>query len=175
MVQPEPKEQEARSPKAAYTFSTFSVDVYVNGNCKSKAEPGPCSEREGCMQPVMSVAEISEFLDREFPQIHAGGRVYAIDAISPGEAVVRLSANEMHLRPGGTLLLNVVDNLPRNCEGTLAGPFRKSANSRNGHARFHSDTCILRFQDQSPPHQGTVGRTRLQYHRPCLQHPINLS
>ncbi len=55
------------------------------------------------MQPVMSVAEISEFLDREFPQIHAGGRVYAIDAISPGEAVVRLSANEMHLRPGGTV------------------------------------------------------------------------
>ncbi|WP_346913949.1 PaaI family thioesterase [uncultured Roseibium sp.] len=55
------------------------------------------------MQPVMSVAEISEFLDREFPQIHAGGRVYAIDAISPGEAVVRLSANDMHLRPGGTV------------------------------------------------------------------------
>lgn len=55
------------------------------------------------MQPVMSVAEISEFLDREFPQIHVGGRVYTIDAISPGEAVVRLSANEMHLRPGGTV------------------------------------------------------------------------
>ena len=55
------------------------------------------------MQPVMSVADISEFLDREFPQIHAGGRVYAIDAISPGEAVVRLSANDMHLRPGGTV------------------------------------------------------------------------
>ncbi len=55
------------------------------------------------MQPVMSVEEISEFLDREFPQIHAGGRVYAIDAISPGEAVVRLSANDMHLRPGGTV------------------------------------------------------------------------
>ncbi|WP_346896076.1 PaaI family thioesterase [uncultured Roseibium sp.] len=55
------------------------------------------------MQPVMSVGEISDFLDREFPQIHVGGRVYAIDAISPGEAVVRLSANEMHLRPGGTV------------------------------------------------------------------------
>lgn len=55
------------------------------------------------MQPVMSVEDISEFLDREFPQIHAGGRVYAIDAISPGEAVVRLSANDMHLRPGGTV------------------------------------------------------------------------
>jgi uncharacterized protein (TIGR00369 family) len=55
------------------------------------------------MQPVMRVEEISEFLDREFPQIHAGGRVYAIDAISPGEAVVRLSANDMHLRPGGTV------------------------------------------------------------------------
>ncbi|WP_417669794.1 PaaI family thioesterase [Roseibium sp.] len=55
------------------------------------------------MQPVMSVAEVSDFLDREFPQIHAGGRVYSIDGIAPGEAVVRLSANDMHLRPGGTV------------------------------------------------------------------------
>lgn len=55
------------------------------------------------MQPVMTVEELSAFLDREFPQIHAGGRAYSIDAISPGEAVVRLSANDTHLRPGGTV------------------------------------------------------------------------
>ncbi|WP_417709547.1 PaaI family thioesterase [Roseibium aggregatum] len=55
------------------------------------------------MTPVMQGSEIMEMLDREFPQIHAGGRVYAIDSVSPGEAVVRLSANELHLRPGGTV------------------------------------------------------------------------
>ncbi|GAB2187217.1 PaaI family thioesterase [Roseibium sp. LAB1] len=55
------------------------------------------------MKPVMTKAEITEMLDREFPQIHAGGRVYAIDSVSPGEAVLRLSANELHLRPGGTV------------------------------------------------------------------------
>jgi uncharacterized protein (TIGR00369 family) len=51
----------------------------------------------------MTGSEIMEMLDREFPQIHTGGRVYAIDSVSPGEAVVRLSANELHLRPGGTV------------------------------------------------------------------------
>ncbi|POF29201.1 PaaI family thioesterase [Roseibium marinum] len=55
------------------------------------------------MQPVMSAREIMEMLDREFPQIHAGGRVYAIDSVSTGQAVLRLTANELHLRPGGTI------------------------------------------------------------------------
>ncbi|PVB63535.1 thioesterase [Labrenzia sp. 011] len=55
------------------------------------------------MQPVMNAQEVMDMLDREFPQIHAGGRVYAIDSISPGQTVVRLSANELHLRPGGTI------------------------------------------------------------------------
>jgi len=55
------------------------------------------------MQPIMTAGEVMELLDREFPQIHAGGRVYAIEGVSPGEAVVRLSANELHLRPGGTV------------------------------------------------------------------------
>ncbi|TYC63196.1 PaaI family thioesterase [Rhodobacterales bacterium] len=55
------------------------------------------------MQPMMTAAEISDMLDKEFPQIHAGGRVYAIDSVSSGEAVLRLSANDLHLRPGGTV------------------------------------------------------------------------
>ncbi len=55
------------------------------------------------MTPVMTAEDIMEMLDREFPQIHAGGRVYSIDGVSPGEAVVRLSANDVHLRPGGTV------------------------------------------------------------------------
>ncbi len=55
------------------------------------------------MTPVMSAEDVAAFLDREFPQIHAGGRVYSIDGISDGQVVVRLSASEMHLRPGGTV------------------------------------------------------------------------
>lgn len=55
------------------------------------------------MTPVMSENQIMEMLDEVFPQIHAGGRVYAIESVSSGEAVVRLSANDLHLRPGGTV------------------------------------------------------------------------
>lgn len=55
------------------------------------------------MQPVMTVSELTEFLDREFPQIHVNGRVFSVDRISPGEVAIRLSANDAHLRPGGTV------------------------------------------------------------------------
>jgi len=55
------------------------------------------------MQPVMTSDQIMEMLDEVFPQIHAGGRVYSIESVSSGEAVVRLSATELHLRPGGTV------------------------------------------------------------------------
>ncbi|WP_428643143.1 PaaI family thioesterase [Roseibium sp.] len=55
------------------------------------------------MQPIMTAEKIMAMLDREFPQIHAGGRVYSIDRVSAGEAVVRLSASDVHLRPGGTV------------------------------------------------------------------------
>jgi len=55
------------------------------------------------MQPVMTVAELTAFLDREFPQIHRDGRVYSIEAVMPSAAVIRLDASEPHLRPGGTV------------------------------------------------------------------------
>lgn len=55
------------------------------------------------MQLVMTAEEISAFLDREFPQIHAGGRAYSIEGVSDGEAVMRLAATDLHLRPGGTV------------------------------------------------------------------------
>ncbi|WP_420332116.1 PaaI family thioesterase [Roseibium sp.] len=55
------------------------------------------------MQPVMTAKEIAVFLDKEFPQIHAGGRAYSIESVSNGEAVMRLAATDQHLRPGGTV------------------------------------------------------------------------
>jgi uncharacterized protein (TIGR00369 family) len=51
----------------------------------------------------MTIAEIDALLEREFPQLSAGGRVYFLDAVRPGEAVLRLEANDSHLRPGGTV------------------------------------------------------------------------
>lgn len=55
------------------------------------------------MQPIMTVAELNAFLDREFPQIHRDGRIYSVVSVAPGEAVVQLDAAEQHLRPGGTV------------------------------------------------------------------------
>lgn len=55
------------------------------------------------MQPVMTAAELNAFLDLEFPQIHADGRIYEIEAVGPGEAVLSVKPSEKHLRPGGTI------------------------------------------------------------------------
>ena len=51
----------------------------------------------------MTVSELNAFLDREFPQIHADGRIYEIEAVAPGEAVLSVKPSERHLRPGGTI------------------------------------------------------------------------
>ena len=55
------------------------------------------------MQPIMTVAELESFLDREFPQIHHGGRTYRVEAVGPLTARVRMDYHERHIRPGGTL------------------------------------------------------------------------
>jgi uncharacterized protein (TIGR00369 family) len=55
------------------------------------------------MQPVMTIAELTAFLDREFPQVRQNGDVLSYEAIAPGEAVVRLDVAQAHLRPGGTV------------------------------------------------------------------------
>jgi uncharacterized protein (TIGR00369 family) len=55
------------------------------------------------MRPVMNVEEIEAFLDREFPQIHLDGRIYAVEEVGAGTARMRLKAGPRHIRPGGTL------------------------------------------------------------------------
>jgi uncharacterized protein (TIGR00369 family) len=55
------------------------------------------------LQPVMNVAEIEAFLDKSFPQLHHGGRSFAVEAVGPLTARVRLGSHERHLRPGGTI------------------------------------------------------------------------
>ncbi|MGO4386277.1 PaaI family thioesterase [Microvirga sp. 2YAF29] len=54
-------------------------------------------------QPIMTKDDLTAFLDREFPQMHVGGRTYHVDEIGPLFARMRMDYHERHLRPGGTL------------------------------------------------------------------------
>jgi uncharacterized protein (TIGR00369 family) len=51
----------------------------------------------------MTAAEIIAFLDREFPQINAQGRMFSVEAATPGTARLRMAYHERLLRPGGTI------------------------------------------------------------------------
>jgi uncharacterized protein (TIGR00369 family) len=52
---------------------------------------------------AMTRHEIEAFLDREFPQIHHGGRTYSVEAVGPLSATMRMAYHERHIRPGGSL------------------------------------------------------------------------
>ncbi|MCJ2104241.1 PaaI family thioesterase [Methylobacterium sp. E-041] len=52
---------------------------------------------------AMTLAETRDFLDREFPQMQAGGRAYCLEAVGPLTARMRLDGDARFLRPGGTL------------------------------------------------------------------------
>ena len=52
---------------------------------------------------ILTLAETSDFLDREFPQMQAGGRAYHLEAVGPLSARMRLEAHERFLRPGATV------------------------------------------------------------------------
>ena len=54
------------------------------------------------LQPVMSAAQIHAFWDEHFPQIRSAPAIEVIEVAS-GEVVVRLTPDERHLRPGGTV------------------------------------------------------------------------
>jgi len=52
------------------------------------------------MQPVLTVAELTEFLDEVFPQIRGEA---VIEEVGPMTARMRVRIAERHLRPGGTI------------------------------------------------------------------------
>jgi uncharacterized protein (TIGR00369 family) len=54
-------------------------------------------------QPIMSVEEVTDYIDREFPQIHHGGRIYRIEAVEPMSARLRMVFHDHLVRPGGTI------------------------------------------------------------------------
>lgn len=51
----------------------------------------------------MSLAEVTAFLEREFPQGFAPEQGRIIEAVGPGTACVRFQATQRDLRPGGTV------------------------------------------------------------------------
>jgi uncharacterized protein (TIGR00369 family) len=55
------------------------------------------------LKPVMSVAELDGFMDREFPEMRMGADTTRIEAVGPGFARLRLGFSERNLRPGGTI------------------------------------------------------------------------
>ncbi|HEY7386046.1 MAG TPA: PaaI family thioesterase [Beijerinckiaceae bacterium] len=52
---------------------------------------------------MMTRDEVEAFLDREFPQIHHGGRIYSVEEVGPLWARLRMACDARHIRPGGTL------------------------------------------------------------------------
>ncbi|MEZ5776539.1 MAG: PaaI family thioesterase [Hyphomicrobiaceae bacterium] len=54
-------------------------------------------------RPVMNEAELAEYLDEVFPEIHIAGRSFFVSAVRPGETVLRFEPAVHHLRPGGTV------------------------------------------------------------------------
>ncbi len=55
------------------------------------------------LTPIMTVDDLNDFLDRDFPQLHADGRLFLVSHVGPGTAAMRLEPIERHLRPGGTV------------------------------------------------------------------------
>lgn len=55
------------------------------------------------LNPVMTAPEVSSYLDEVFPQIRSNGDDISVLEILPGSALVRLNADQKHLRPGGTV------------------------------------------------------------------------
>ncbi len=55
----------------------------------------------------MTLAEMTAFLDREFPQVNFGAapgeRLFVVEEVGHGSCRVRMRYHEKHLRPGGTL------------------------------------------------------------------------
>lgn len=54
------------------------------------------------LKPIMSAAEIHAFWDEHFPQIRSAPAIEVV-SVGAGEVLVRLTPDERHLRPGGTV------------------------------------------------------------------------
>lgn len=55
------------------------------------------------LTPVMTAEEVNDLIAKAFPQLNPNFRAYHAIEVFPGGALVRLDANESHLRPGNTV------------------------------------------------------------------------
>ena len=55
------------------------------------------------LTPIMTPDALNRFLEADFPQLHTDGKVFEVVEVGPGMVIMRLSPNERHLRPGGTI------------------------------------------------------------------------
>lgn len=54
-------------------------------------------------QPLMDAGAVNAFIEAEFPEVNADGPFYSVVSVAPGRAVLRLTPDRRHLRPGGTV------------------------------------------------------------------------
>ncbi|HUG61904.1 MAG TPA: PaaI family thioesterase [Methylomirabilota bacterium] len=55
------------------------------------------------MTPAMTTSDLNAFLERDYPELNAGGRAYEVSAVGPGTVEVTLRADATHIRPGATV------------------------------------------------------------------------
>jgi len=54
-------------------------------------------------QPIMDAGALNAFIEAEFPEVNAGGPFYTVESVAPGSALLRMTPDRRHLRPGGTV------------------------------------------------------------------------
>jgi len=54
-------------------------------------------------RPVLNAGQVNALLATAYPQLNADGDCYRAVAVTAGGCIVRLDADERHLRPGGTV------------------------------------------------------------------------
>ena len=55
------------------------------------------------LTPIMDPEALNRFLEADFPQLHTDGKALEMTQVGSGAIVMRLVADERHLRPGGTV------------------------------------------------------------------------
>jgi len=63
----------------------------------------PLADSRPAPDSAMTIPEMEAFLDREFPQIHIGGRIFSVEHVGYGACRMRMAFHDRNIRPGGTL------------------------------------------------------------------------
>lgn len=78
------------------------------------------------LEPVLDTDQVNRLLTEVYPQFNAGQRSYEALDVFPGGCLVRLNADERHLRPGNTVsgpaLFALADIAGYICVLSHAGP-----------------------------------------------------